>query len=195
MKSVKFCIILLLILVSCQAKTDQVEDTQLSVNTVNISDAQVTESVSTPKASLKKIVTNSNKEESDSVSVDSLSLGCYEWANTYLATTAVEDEEGDLFELYTAITLEDYDVNEYKGKIHIYLSGCEEEMFQGTVTALAEHNYVTVFFDQNVDGMEQMFKKGDKLVKFEISYGEYVASWFAPMNDYVDEYTVLSLQR
>lgn len=130
----------------------------------------------------------------DTTEVDPSLPDCYVWSNTYLATTAVEDEEGDQFELYIAITLKEYENDDYTGTIHIYLSGCEDQMFKGTVKASARQNYVTVYFDENVDGMEEMFRKGDKLVRFEIAYGEYVASWFEPMNDYVDEYTILSLQ-
>lgn len=186
-----------LLLASCQAKPEQTDDSQMSAMNTSLTDVQLSEkSAVNQKKSTVKSIGDSLTAEVDSLELEEGNdLECYVWSNTYLATTIVEDEEGDQFELYVAISLNDYEKNDYTGTIHIYLSGCEEQMYKGKVTAKAQHNFVTVYFDENVDGMEEMFKKGDKLVKFEISYGEYIASWFAPMNDFVDEYTVLSLQK
>lgn len=191
MKTIFYSLLLVVFLASCQAKSEQVDDAQSGMTAPSLNDVQPGDA--SPNASLKRVV-NNLEEANDSTKTDSLTIGCYDWANTYLATTMVEDEEGDQFELYTAITLKDEEKGEYIGTIQIYLSGCEEQKFEGSVKAKAERNYVTVFFDEDIDGMEDMFKKGDKLVRFEISYGEYVASWYQAMNDYVDEYTILSLQ-
>lgn len=191
MKTIFYSLLLVVFLASCQAKSEQVDDAQSGLTAPSLNDVQSGDA--SPNASLKRVV-NNLEEANDSTETDSLAIGCYDWANTYLATTMVEDEEGDQFELYTAITLKDEEKGEYIGTIQIYLSGCEDQKFQGSVKAVAERNYVTVFFDEDIDGMEDMFKKGDKLVRFEISYGEYVASWYQAMNDYVDEYTILSLQ-
>ena len=191
MKTIFYSLLLVVFLASCQAKSEQVDDAQSGMTAPSLNDVQPGDA--SPNASLKRVV-NNLEEANDSTETDSLTIGCYDWANTYLATTMVEDEESDQFELYTAITLKDEEKGEYIGTIQIYLSGCEEQKFEGSVKAKAERNYVTVFFDEDIDGMEDMFKKGDKLVRFEISYGEYVASWYQAMNDYVDEYTILSLQ-
>lgn len=193
MKSLVYSIGLILLLASCQAKPDRTEDVKSTSALTSVGGDEGEGKLA--KTSMKKVVEKLDNAVSDSTEVEGTGLDCYVWTNTYLATTVVEDEEGDKFDLTIAITLKEDEQNEYSGTIHMYLSGCEDQMFKGTVKAKAQKNYVTVFFDENVDGMEEMFKKNDKLVQFEISYGEYVASWFAPMNDYVDEYTVLSLQK
>lgn len=181
----------MVIIAACQSKPEQAEDTPISADLTSITDVQ--SGVNANKTSLKKTVKKLEEQANDSTETDTESLDCYVWTNTYLATTAFEDQEGDQFELHIAITLNELENNDYNGTIHMYLSGCEEQMFKGTVTAKATSNYVVVYFDKDVEGMDDMFKKGDKLVQFEFAYGEYVASWFAAMNDYVDEYTVLSL--
>jgi len=192
MKVFFYCIATLVVFIACQGKPEQAEDASLVGSMTSVSDVQGNDNVKLSKASVKKVV-DKLSAEGDSIVLDVDSIDCYSWANTYLATTAVEDEEGDQFELYTSITLKALEKSDYTGTIGIYLSGCEEQEIRGTVTAKAKGNSVTVYFDQNIDGMEELFKKGDKIVQFEISYGEYVASWYSCMNDFVDEYTVLSL--
>jgi|GEM_PF-7128451 len=193
MKINVFSIAALMAFASCQSKPEQPEETALASASATISDVQGADNPKLSKTSLKKVV-DKLSAETDTIVANVDSIDCYSWANTYLATTAVEDEEGDQFELYTSITLKEVENSLYEGTISIFLSGCEEQQIRGTVTAKAQRNYVTVCFDQNIDGMEELFKKGEKIVQFEITYGEYVASWYSCMNDFVDEYTVLSLQ-
>lgn len=194
MKTILFSLSILLFLASCQAKTEQAEDATLSSAVTSVADVQTDGYQKLTKGSIARLANDTAKEDPDSLAVEESEIECYVWANTYKATTIVETEEGDQFELHIDITLKDFDFDDYVGTINMYLSGCEDQMFRGTIKAKAQRNYVTVFFNENVEGMEDLFKKGDKLVQFEISYGEYIASWFAPMFDYVDEYTVLSLE-
>lgn len=194
MKTILFSLSILLFLASCQAKTEQAEDATLSSAVTSVADVQTDGYQKLTKGSIARLANDTAKEDPDSLAVEEYEIECYVWANTYKATTIVETEEGDQFELHIDITLKDFDFDDYVGTINMYLSGCEDQMFRGTIKAKAQRNYVTVFFNENVEGMEDLFKKGDKLVQFEISYGEYIASWFAPMFDYVDEYTVLSLE-
>lgn len=191
MNKLYYTILSLLLLSACQAKTEQVKESQSGAATTSVVD--VLHHARASKTSPKRVISKNDSVAVDSTDLDIANLECYVWANTYVATTLVEDDNGEQFELKTEISLKDNELNLYDGSIRIYLSGSEDEAFRGTVTAVAQKNYITVYFDENVDGMEDMFKKGEKLVKFEISYGEYIASWFTPMNDYVDEYSVLSL--
>lgn len=195
MKPTSFILGALLFLVSCNNSPENNEQTHNDNSTQAVPGNSKSKADSLPTTAAKSDKTKKQREE-DTESIKSLNddLECYDWNNTYIATTMVEDEEGDQFELYICINLNNTEKqNEYKGEIKMFLSGCEDQTFSGTVSAKAEYNHVTVYFDKNLEGMEDMFNHDDKLVMFEIAYGEYVASWFAPMHDYVDEYTLLSL--
>lgn len=192
MKLFCYCFVSFLLFAACQAKTEQADDTNVITETSLVNDMNSGSSLSARK-SLSEVAASKKVEQTDSLDIDANSSVSYVWANTYLATTDVVSQEGDHFELHIAITLKEDEGDDYTGTINMFLSGCEDEMFRGTVKAKAEHNYVTVYFDEDVDGMDEMFNQGEKLVKFEIAYGEYVASWFNAMTPYVDEYTVLSL--
>lgn len=195
MKSLLFFFTIVLILTACQAKPEQTDDSQNIATISPMNDlSSVDQHGAARKASVKNVLAIKG-EENDSTEVDDDRVECYMWANTYIATSIVEDEEGDQFELNVVISLKDQEYDRYTGTISIYLEGSENQMLQGTVSAVAQRNYVTVVFEDDIDGMEELFKKGEKLVKFEISYGEYVASWYSAMNDFVDEHTVLSLQQ
>lgn len=192
MKLLNYGVATLLLLAACQSKTEQADEAVVLTKAVAVSDLNSGVALSTNK-SMSQIAVPKKPQVPDSLAVEETEIGCYTWTNTYLATTDIMSEEGDHYELHIAITLTEEETDSYKGYIEMFLSDCEDQTFQGTVKAVAEKNYVTVYFEKNVDGMEDMFKKGDKLVQFEYSFGEIVASWFGVMSPYVDEYTVLSL--
>lgn len=192
MKLLNYSIITLLFLASCQAKTEQADDAVVHSKAQPITDLNTVEALSSGK-SFAQVASSRKAEIPDTLENVEKSLDCYVWSNTYLATTDVVSEEGDHYELHIAITLNEGDGDNYTGVIEMFLSDDEDGAFRGSVKANAEQNFVTVYFDKNIEGMEDMFKNGDKLVQFDYSYGEIVASWFGVMSPYVDEYTILSL--
>lgn len=192
MKPIKYGVAALLILAACQSKPEQADDAVVITKAVAVSDLTSGEALSTNK-SVSQIAIPKKVQVPDSLSNDEKEIGCYTWANTYLATTDVVTEEGDHFELQIAINLTEEESDNYSGIIEMGLSDCDDVMFRGAIKAVAEKNYVTVYFEKNLDGVEDMFKKGDKLVQFDYSFGEIVASWFSVMSPYVDDYTILSL--
>ena len=128
MKTILFSLSILLFLASCQAKTEQAEDATLSSAVTSVADVQTDGYQKLTKGSIARLANDTAKEDPDSLAVEESEIECYVWANTYKATTIVETEEGDQFELHIDITLKDFDFDEVNGSDDSsYFTGYEEE--------------------------------------------------------------------
>lgn len=135
-------------------------------------------------------------EEADTLVTDSVAaIDCYRWNQEYLAcTNMLNEEDGETFSLNIQITLQESPkTGEYNGGLLLYVD--EENFVEAAVVGLAEGNHITVYYQEDRENTTgTLFKHNDKLVKFEILEGEITASWYAPMHNFVDESTVISIR-
>lgn len=173
--------------VSCTKNEDRV---------VAISDV-VTPTVVDPgtKSKLTAITNRRNQQlANDSLQNDSVSVGCYRWDNEYYASTKVTNEaNGVQYDMNVIITLKEDETDKYSGGMVLYVD--EENFVEAYVEGEAEGNHITLYYvedEENTTG--DIFKDHDKLVLFELSEGEYSASWYKSMHRFVNETTVISIR-
>lgn len=147
---------------------------------------------------LKKITTQyQQKNATDSIDTDSISepIDCYRWNHEYNASTKmINEEDGTPFDLNILITLQETrNSDEYEGGMVLYVD--EENFVEAAVVGLAEGNHIIVYYKEDRENTTgTLFKHNDKLVMFEVTTGEILASWYTPMHDFVDESTVISIK-
>lgn len=146
---------------------------------------------------LTAITRQRNRElAQDTTSVDSTEMiGCYRWDSEYYATTRVRnDVDNSEYDMNVMITLQPTnDDRIYTGGILLYVD--EENFVEAYVEGQAEGNHITIFYvedEENTTG--DLFSEHDKLALFELSEGEYSASWYKPMHRFVNETTVISIR-
>ncbi len=180
-------VVLTTVFVSCTKNEDRV---------VAISDV-VTPSVVDPgtKSKLTAITNRRNQQlANDTLQNDSMSVGCYRWDSEYYASTKVTNEaNGSLYDMNIIITLKEDETDKYSGGMVLYVD--DENFVEAYVEGEAEGNHITLYYvedEENTTG--DIFKDHDKLVLFELSEGEYSASWYKAMHRFVNETTVISIR-
>lgn len=176
------------VLASCSGKEES--STYFSRDaSINVVDAPA-------KKALTKAARRAHIDEvADSIPADSLASSpdaCYRWDREFTASTPLNDNDGNPVELHMLITLNEPQGNHYFGGIVLFVD--ESTFVEAELEGIAEGNHITIYYvesDANTTG--ELFKDREKLVTFTIEDGEYTASWYAPMHQFVNESTVIAI--
>lgn len=148
-----------------------------------------------PKALSKAVRRARINETADSLLNDSTQLqmdACYRWDREFSATTQLNDNDGNPVELHLLITLGEPRGNHYMGGIVLYVD--ETTFVEAELEGVAEGNHITIYYvesENNTTG--DLFDDHEKLVTFTIEQGEYTASWYKTMHQFINETTVIAI--
>lgn len=193
---------ILLCMVSCANKDDKVIVIG-DITASNISETEVPKTLSVAKKKKANIDTLSiDSLALDSMAYDSLlhqdlefgkNIACYNWGGEYIASSQIKsDIDNSEYEINILITLLNSPSSDYIGGLVLYVD--EENFVEAVIKGKAEGNHITLYYEEdNQNTTGDLFKDGDKLVTFELSSGEYVASWYKAMHRFVNESTVISI--
>lgn len=181
-------ICLIIVLVSCSGKEDNATFFSRDVS-IGIVDAPSNRALS--KAAKRAHI----DDTLDSITSDSLVSvldACYRWDREFSASTPLNDNDGNPVELHLLITLAEPHGNHYLGGMVLFVD--ESNFVEAELEGIAEGNHITIYYlesDANTTG--DLFKNHEKLVTFSIEDGEYTASWYAPMHQFVNESTIIAI--
>lgn len=177
-----------LVMISCSGKEESASFFSRDVS-IGVVDAPAKKALT--KAARRAHIDNQN----DSIPSDSIVNvldACYRWDREFTASTPLKDNDGNPVELHMLITLNEPRGNHYFGGIVLYVD--ESTFVEAELEGIAEGNHITIYYiesDANTTG--DLFSDHEKLVTFTIENGEYTASWYAPMHQFVNESTIIAI--
>ena len=132
----------------------------------------------------------------DSLANDSINNSiseCYRWDREFQAVTKMTNEDGSEFEMNIIIDLDLVEDDQYAGSLVLYID--DDNYVEAAISGKAEGNHINIYYVENKENTTRdLFKDKDKLVKFELADGEYSASWYESMANFVDDNTILSIR-
>lgn len=131
--------------------------------------------------------------DTDSIAHDTIiATQCYRWDREFRASTQALDEDGKPFEYNIFINLQPSISDLYQGEMT--LCADNYEILTVLVEGHAEGNHITMYYVEELDTETNVFAPNDKLVKVELVDGNYEASWYRPMHNFVDGNTIFSIR-